>query len=688
MMAPLGAATRSSPLRQLGAALAPALSVALLTLGCRGGAEVEPEVVVAAPDGGPAPAPAEAVERDVEKSMSKPARGSGDPRHPAVDPATRRGVVAHVVLGSLARTVERARQQLVPGSMSWAVSDELLRTLIRAQFSKARARGGLTPSDIMVERLDLIAPIGCGLLDPAELPAAGACVFGYEGGASQLIRDIAALGSRVTVVEGAAADGHFASFTIDGEHTFFLDAPAPERGSTAPRGELRARVVASTHSAAYRRLTPFLRALTRDPPGLRDFEYGLYPGAYTERALSFLDARLGELAAGSRDAPAVAAALVDAARSDFGSLHWLGEQLDPGAMETTLAAVRGLSRDQAEQLARLTRELRALLSGRERVVFGVNLEGAGLVFASAHERRASAAPEPASPRAVDKAQLEAAPAASFWAGARAGPVEPARARVLVTLLALAYQSRTGQPRANLAPALEWLGAHLEQPTTWSLVHPESGPGALILRRAGAPASREEWRRWSEGFTAERVLGAEGAQHLRWRFIRGVDGGSLDRWVLRLEPAADELPGGPLPDGLRAWWIAQLGRELYIDRLARADETLWVIGPRPSPSALAAATDADADARLIDPGVPVMLARHRSTTRAFGFNIAATISWLDELSPARGWGALGGKLGGELSDVYRVDAWTARGGVSELVLSQRLLDQARASYGALAQLGGG
>ena len=95
----------------------------------------------------------------------------------------------------------------------------------------------------------------------------------------------------------------------------------------------------------------------------------------------------------------------------------------------------------------------------------------------------------------------------------------------------------------------------------------------------------------------------------------------------------------------------------------------------------------AEARLIDPGVPMMLARHRSATRVFGVNVGATISWLDELSPGRGWGALRGKLGGELSDIYRVDAWTARGGVSELVLTQRFLDQARASYGALAQLSG-
>ena len=92
--------------------------------------------------------------------------------------------------------------------------------------------------------------------------------------------------------------------------------------------------------------------------------------------------------------------------------------------------------------------------------------------------------------------------------------------------------------------------------TWSLVHPESGASALILRRAGAPASRAAWRRWSEAFTPERVLGAEGAEHLRWEFFQDVDGvdgvdvGPIDRWRLRLEPATDTRAGGPLPDWLR------------------------------------------------------------------------------------------------------------------------------------------
>ncbi|MCB9753989.1 MAG: hypothetical protein H6713_28935 [Myxococcales bacterium] len=611
---------------------------------------------------------------------------SGDPRHPAVRPEARVGVVAHLAVGSLARTVERVRQQLAPSSLSWAISDELVHKLMRAQVEGVRASGGLAPTDAMIERLDLIAPIGCALLDPGLLPGAGACLFGYQGGALQLARDLDELGPRVVATAPA---GHTARFEIDGQHAFFLDAASP------PGDGARALVLASMHADARARLEPFLRALTADPPTLRDVELSIYPGPYSERALSFLDARLRELAAGSIDGDGARLALERAARADYGSLYWAAEQADPGAMSSSLDRVAALTPNQAGALAELVAELRALLAARARVGVSVDLEGAGLVFSSVHERRGEGLDPP--PTAVERAQLEAAPRGRAGsAPGRAAPATSARARAWAALLGLVFQARTGQAPETIADELAWFAGARGERVTWSMVPGAGERGVLVIARDGVPAARDVWRAWSEGFSAARVLGPEGARHLRWEFIPQADvveGAPIDRWVLTLEPAMDDAPGGPLPDVLRAWWVANLGRAIVVDRLALDDRLYLAVAPESPAAALAELLAAGEEARargeasLIDPGVSALLERHSRPTRLLGFNVGATVAWFDRLAPAAGWGELVTALGGQLSDVYRVDAWSERGGVSELVLSQGLLDDLRGSFGALAGLGG-
>ncbi|MEZ4430439.1 MAG: hypothetical protein R3A51_22410 [Nannocystaceae bacterium] len=611
------------------------------------------------------------------------------PVHPVIPAELRAGVVGHVLFGSLSRSVERARHQLAPPALAWALSEDTVRKALRSQSRYLRLQGGVAPTDAMIAHADLIRPIGCGLVDPAVLPGAGACAFGYSGGATRFLEDMAGLAPRAQPVAPA---GHLATYLIDGEHVLYVDA-------------LPDAVVVSMHTETFARLEGFLTALTREPRQLRDLEVVAYPGPFYERYMAFGGELLTAVADGAQSGVQARAALEARWIADFGSLYWAARQSDPETIEALLGGVESASAGEARQLARLAGEASGLLSRFDHVGLGANLERAGLVLSAFYEVRAGElGPALAAAPRVEKRNLEAMPAAPIWLGASSGGWLTADERsadkdgfssVLATMLALAYESETGQPRSVIEPELEWFvrardGARGGR-SAWALYGDDEGPGAVLLVREDrddAP-DRAAWRAWTERFTPERILGPKLARHITWEFqpdAIAVEGVPVDRWTLRFVAEADDDPGGLFPDELRAWFIDHLGREVHVDRAQHDGRTLFVIAPQgPERTLKAALAAARGEARMIDAGVPVITARSAHATGATGFNARSTRDWLLSLLPEGERVPLPEELGADLSDIYQIDSLHARGGASELIVSQPFLDQLRAVFGELVKL---
>ncbi|MEX1364602.1 MAG: hypothetical protein AB1Z98_15860 [Nannocystaceae bacterium] len=603
---------------------------------------------------------------------STPTTTAAPGRRVPLDPAARKPLIGHFRLASLERLIDKTRTQLVPAPLSTMVTTDGLRALFEDGEDEL-ARG-------VVQHLDLAQPIVCGLADPLQLDEPFGCALGYQGGAAQLVADMG------TKVSSASADGHTAHMVSkEGTHVYLDD-----------RDGL---VVISTDAKLASVAGAVLVALARAPAG-RDLELVLYPAVMGELYLPLVRTELEQVVAGTRSGSELRKQLEERAwtslRKRLSRLEVTVDEGDAPWFEEALADLDAMTPAEAKKLLAELDEAAPYVAQLDAVGLGFELEPSGLALSAWYDAIPGSAlqAEALSEPKLDLEWVSVLPASSVLAGAsidvpdeEEGVVEERLGGLLAEAVAEFYEEQTGNPRALIEADLQAFLAERDElygpRTAWAVYTGPEGPGALVVVRDNQPgkSGREGWARWAERFPAERILGRDAARYVTWEHRAGaleVEGVPVDRWSLQVTSAlGDALREELFMAKVGETLVPRGGLELHIDRVEKGGRTSFVVALQGSEAFLRAALVAQGDGRSAA-GLATILGRQFHPLSLWGLDLKKVAEALPEASGEEVPKALRGTVGTDLADVHGGTYLREDGGVAELVVSQRLIDQLRAA----------
>ncbi len=602
-------------------------------------------------------------------------KASAPSRRVDVPAASRLPLLGHVAIAPIDSLVEKTREQLVPAAFQSLVDIETLRrTLVR----KSKSPQG----EAVAEHLDMTRPVLCAVADPLVLDTPFGCAFGYEGGAAQLAID----GYPKTAAR--PADGHTAHVFSDDKDVYLDDRDgfvvlAQDPNFIAKAGE------------------PLVR-LANAPSG-RDFEIVVYPWALHEIYMPLVREELEQLAAGTHTGSQLRAKLEELAwkeiKQGLSDADISVDDDDESSVQEALAKLDAMTPQDAKKILDEFEVVAPYFEQTEAVGLGFELEPEGLVLSAWYDTMPGASLHEqwlAGPK-LDRAWLALLPDTSVLAGASIDTKDDVEllapllddedyTDLLIEGLGEFYQEQTGNSPASIEADLrEFLTSRndLYGPrSAWSIYTDAAGPGAMvvILDNQDGKSGRDDWRRWSSRFSADRILGHEAAQYITWEHQADAfesHGTPVDRWTLRLTDEAVKEIRDESSSSTSTWEenLLKYGADgLHVDRVESDGNTSFVFAPAGSKAFVGVALAAQGSRSRAD-GLDTILGRGPHPVSLWGFDIHAAMEQVNEFASDEVPSKLrDAELGRDLSDIYGVTYLREDGGTAELVISQHLIDQ--------------
>jgi hypothetical protein len=617
-------------------AAAIAWSLALAMTGCK-----KDEPAAATADAKTADAKTDS--KDGKTGTGTTATGTGTGTNPAdspLSPATqiqRGSVLGHFVVANGSTLISEVGTQLVPSSQAAMVNEQTLRSL---------AGAGLGDRGKLATNLDLSKPFGCAVIDTTVTMVPVACVVGYTGGAAALATD---LGNEGKAPDGA---GHVAKFTVDGQDVFIDD--------------LGGNAVVSNHAELFEKAKGYLEANIVGRAGslASDIEIVVFPGAAMTRYETALAPILEQLKKVQASAP-------------------MGDNAFAKAMA-------GYQAQQNDRLVKVFKEM-------DQFTMAFSLEPVGFVV------RTATFPVPgsdlekdtklAAAGAFDSKMLDELPKSSFLVAGYAANLhkvtDSSMLKDMKSAMIAGYAEALGKDPAAVTAAIDAFIAENDaiygNHAAFALVHEPGTVGGLVAlsELEAGQSGRESWKTWSAAFTPEAVLGPEAAKKVTWSFqadAATIGGVAVDRWTI--EPTAESAAqirkeGG---EELAKWEPRLGGLKLVINRIEADGKAAFIVSPAADDKAVQGVIDAlnGTNGLAGDPGLTTIVTRNAGVSNMFALDVKRGASWIKELMPPDKAGQIPADLGNALDDVFMASSTSATGSSSsEIVISQRLIDQIRA-----------
>ena len=548
-------------------------------------------------------------------------------------------VLGHFALPSASATLAKVRGQLVVPRMQGMVDEAAVRSLVALSLDKRSQ---------LAMNFDLASPLGCAVVDFKAYNVPVACTFGYRGGVEALVKDLGKEGQK------SDAGGHAAAYSIDGQDVFI--------------DKLGDHLVLTGHADLFDRAKGYLEAniIGRGGSMAGDVEVigylGQIWGTYRADIEPFLN-----MAAATQAAP------------------------EP----TGNAELDAIARRWSDYSATSTRDALKRIGEYDQVALYLRIDPAGVAIGG------TAVPAPGS-KAEAEAKLFGGRALdpSFLKGMPAGPVmlmamnsDPAamdaestkeiRDLAIESWAQLAEQS-ADEGRAAIQRFIEENRRLYDGQGAMAILHQEGAPFSLVISQRLNPgaSARESWRRWSEGFTAEKVLGKKLAEMVSWSFAADaatIDGVAVDRWVIEPKGELKAQIERNLSESERAEVERYFGPiRLTIDRAEVGGAVIYTFAPKAEEAAMTRAIAARKGQGSLDgdAGLGAVLARSKNAAAVVAIDVRAVFDWLRSFPPiAQELKKMPGVLGTNLSDFYVTTYYLESGASSlEYVMSQGMIDQ--------------
>lgn len=588
----------------------------------------------------------------------EPSRGIVDAAVvPYAAPAPSGDVIGHVRIADPLGLVAKAAAQLAPPGQGGKVTIDALR-----RAAKEGAEGAIGKAIAL--HLDPARPAGCALLDPGAHAIPVACVFGFDRGLDQLVRDLGPAGR----VPGGAPDA--ARYEVDGL-SVYLHALGPD-------------VVVAFDDTAFTQSRDYLQALT-GRGGEWDVEVTVHAAAAMERVGGSLDA--------------VAADLIGRARA------LSGDTVALGVVQAAAPAVAALAPIAAQHGDDVTAELRGAGAQLEVVQLGARLDDDELSFVlRATPRSGSAlATAIASGDALPLDLLDGVPRHTWllWlrrvSGDEVLPVTTAFARDAAAALVGSAIGVSGPALVDLAGRLSPGEAeHYGDARALALFNGPGTWGGAVLLRSQPPGGQaaEAWRAFATSASAEDLLGPDAADELekilRFDFSAAafsVEGASVDRVTVKPARSFEKKLAATLrDDDLAAQVVAWIGAKpalFAIDRFDRGDTAAFVLAPGGSQTyAQRVASTVTAEQRASRVQLDEILAGSEAPRFVLALSLADVAQFLHEALPPDMLETLPEKTGRGLGDVALVGEARASGELRiSLRVGQPVIDLVRRAYAA-------
>lgn len=567
---------------------------------------------------------------------SNPGSGINPSDQPIAASKLPRGdVLAHVLIPNPSGFLAEVKTQVVPAAQASFVDESFLRTM---GGSALGSRSGIAT------HVDLAKPAGCALVDLTAAPIPVACVVGYTGGAEALVTDLGAEGKQ------ADAAGHVAKFVLEGQEIYVDDL-----GGSA---------VISNHTEVFAKAKSYLETnlVARAGSVATDIEMVAYPSGLMKR----YEAELAPI------------------------LSTIGKMPPPsgGNEFADMIAAYGVKAN-----ARTIDSIRQL----DQITLAVGLEAIGIVARYAtfpvagSELESQAKDAAAGP--LDVAFVKGLPSTSWLVAGfntnLAKAFDTAPMKELRNVFVDAYAAGVGKDKAATQTAVDGFiadqGATYDGRGGFALMHQPGTVGGVAVVRGlqSGKEGRESWKAWSASFTADAVLGAEGAKKLTWSFqpdAAKVGEVAIDRWTI--EPTEASKAEMRKDGGEKLAEIEKKigGLKLVIDRVEHDGKVAFVIAPGSGDAYSKSVVEAlgGTGSLASDPGLATILDRNPGVSAIFGASVAGALAWAREIVPAEEMSKVPPGLGNDLSDVFMAASYGDNGAQSgEFVISQKLVDQVRA-----------
>lgn len=588
-----------------------AVAATLGTTACAGGYTNDEDKAKPAADGKAA--------ESKKDPVDKPADKAGDDEDATAD----EGGLADVVRDAIPDVVAAGDGDIpkLGVALGWAAArnpEEMLGKLQKQVLPPAYASYGnvetlramasmLGDKSALVQHLDFAHPLGCALIDDTGTKAPFACFFGYTGGATAASTDLK---------DGKQADakGHVAYHIAEGENLYFDDL-----GST---------VVVTTHADLFGKSKTFLNDTLLPYVKEQDNDVAMvaYPSALLKRYgadIAPLVSMMGPTGSGTLDVYKQIDSFLYAWRLDS---KGMALHMDIGAQPDS--------------------DYASMISGMD----------AGPV----------------------SREWVAAVAPSTWAHAAYAMHLSKLSDIdmfstMTDTMVTEYARETGNDATAIRTSLdafvketaELYGANV----SFSAMHEPGTTGALVLVLQKEAPGREKWKTWSEGFTAEKVLGKDAKDDVSWAFKEAavsVDGLPADRWTITAKKVAD-------PDLKKVAKRFGGKLEMTVDRIELDHRVVFVASLTDADKNSAAAVAAAKGTTSLEkaPGGKAALDQLDKSAMFLALDLKRMFAWLAEIAPE---GAPYPAVGNDLTDVLSFSSIESDRYDVDFILSQKTIDQ--------------
>lgn len=550
-----------------------------------------------------------------------------------------RGVgLMHVMLPNPSQLLKEIRTNVVPAKQAGMLDEAALRGL---------AGMALGPRAALANKIALDAPMGCVLVEDETVDVPLACIVGYSGGASAVVTDLGDQGKQ------ADAAGHVGHYRVE-DVELYLD-------------DLGEHVVISTGPAIFEKAKGYLETnlVARAGTVADDVDVVMFPKAAMTRYSKQIDGVM--------------------------SLARMGASAAPPSGNPMLDAFQEYSRTSMD---------RGLDAYRETDQFdlGLGLDDTGAVLRYAvyptpgSGTQADAQAVSAGP--IDPTLVSSLPAEAWlvnaytldWSAAWKLESTAGLRDVMIDVYAAAATRDPADVKAGIETFLTDNASIYAKDMAMAVMHLPGTQGGLVVSRKLQAPGRDSWTKWSEGFAADTVLGAEASKYVTWSFEPGVmevDGAPVDRWTIEPGPEAKKEIAKKADPVVAEIERRFGGLAISIDRVELDDRALFVVAPGAQEKYVRAAIAAAKGGAGVgaDPGFAALLARNPEVSALMAVDVAGALSWAREVLPPEVTRSVPAGLGKDLGDYYFAITYGASGSQrGEMVLSQSMIDQLRGLAG--------
>lgn len=555
-----------------------------------------------------------------------------------LEPSTE--VLGHFMVPNATKLLADIRSYMSTPMVEGMLNESTLRSMAMMALE---SRGNLA------QNIELDKPFGCAVGDvKVYQQKAVACIAGYKGGVNQLIQD---LGKN----NAAEAGKHAAAYKFEGQVVYFDD--------------LEGAVAITLDDGMFDKAKGYLKTnmVGRAANLNADFEFAVLIGSTFERYRSELDGLLALIEAASAEAPKTGDPKLDA------------------ALQSIQSTQKGMTKQSINRLAEYSQMTFTGDVGAKGLGFGMSL------VAKPGTRAAEEAAKYGG-RSVSKAMLEGMPKGTIMmiaGNSDPNSVDMPEVKQAFEMLGGAWAGLTGGDKATAVNALntyvqEHRGLYTGE-SVFAFVHQPGGVGGIVVDAALMPgkSGNDLWKKWTQTFTPEAVLGPEFSQYVTWKYQTGAltaDGVTVDRWVIEpTEKAKGLMKISPSDQAEIDKWLG--GLKLTIDRAEFDGHVVNTVGPKVEDAIIkrAIAARRGKDSLKGDAGLDTILRNAPEASGFFALDIHAGIEWLKSFpEPAKDLNKIPGPVGTNLADVY-ITFHMHKNGESggEFVIGQQLIDQVRA-----------